>query len=148
MTRVLLLSLIVASSTLAQDVVVATDSSTSDMSIMTLMVSQITPASDTLWGVEDPQSDAEWQVFENAAADLIKMFDQARKGGSGENDIEWSNDAAWQKYIDEEVAALNAATIAVKSRDLEMLWAANDALYTPCEACHIDFNPAVDGENR
>ena len=35
--------------------------------IMEAMVVTITPASDIIWGVEDPQTDEEWQVLDDAA---------------------------------------------------------------------------------
>ena len=37
------------------------------MSINDLMITVVTPATDTLWGIEDPQSDEEWQVYIDAA---------------------------------------------------------------------------------
>jgi hypothetical protein len=33
---------------------------------MDLMVSKVTPATDTFWGIDDPQTDADWQVFIDA----------------------------------------------------------------------------------
>ncbi|MBT5219650.1 MAG: cytochrome c [Woeseia sp.] len=148
MLRLLLLSFVVGTATLAQDVPIAADSALSDMSIKVLMLNRITPASDTLWGVEDPQSAAEWKVFDDAAKQLIDAFAQARQGGSGNSDRKWASKAAWQTYIDEEVAALDAARQAIKLRNLEQLWEANDALYTPCETCHVEFNPGVASDDH
>jgi len=143
MLRFLLLSIAICSATLAQEV-----SSNAELSIKDLMLSRITSASNTLWGVEDPQSDAEWQVFDNAALELSADFETLRAGGSGSNDKEWAGKDSWQQYIDEEIAALDAARQAIKMRDIEKLWEANDALYTPCEACHIKFNPGVAADNQ
>jgi len=146
MLRPLLFSIFVCTVSLAQDVDGDLVGSSPDISIKALMLSQITPASDTLWGVEDPQSDAEWQVLDDAAVSLIKAFEMARAGGSGSLDRQWANSAAWQVFIDEEIAALSSARLAIKARDMEKLWEANDALYTPCETCHIEFNPGVTRE--
>lgn len=113
--------------------------------IMEMMVVTITPATDTLWGVEDPQTDAEWQVLDDAAASVIATFEKVRKGGGGPNDTTWAAEAGFQAYIDEEIAAAEAARAAIAARDLDALLAAGDELYPPCENCHIDFNPGVAG---
>lgn len=115
-------------------------------SIMELMTVIITPASDTLWGVDDPQTDAEWQVLTDAANTLIAAFEQAKTGGTGPNDKKWANDARWPAYVDEEMAALESAKSAIDARDIDKLFDANNDLYTPCESCHIDFNPGVSAE--
>jgi len=143
MLRFLALSLAVCSATLAQDV-----PDNAELSIKDLMLTRITTASNTLWGVEDPQSDAEWQVFDDAALELISDFERIRSGGSGSNDKEWASKDSWQKYIDEEITALDAAREAIKTRNMDKLWEANDALYTPCETCHIEFNPGVISDNQ
>lgn len=114
--------------------------------IMEAMVVTITPATDTLWGVDDPQTDEEWQVLDAAAVTVIESFEKMRDGGVGPNDNSWAADQKFLAYIDEEVAAANAARVAIAARDLDALFAAGDALYTPCENCHIDFNPAVSAE--
>jgi cytochrome c556 len=113
--------------------------------IMEAMVVVITPATDTLWGVDDPQSDEEWQALDDAASTVITSFEEMRDGGAGPNDDSWAADSKFLAYIDEEIAAANAAREAIAARDLDALFAAGDALYTPCETCHIDFNPAVSG---
>jgi hypothetical protein len=117
-----------------------------ELSIMELMVSNVTPATDTLWGIEDPQTDDEWQVFIDAADATIEAFEQAKKGGTGPNDNAWAADPVWQAYADEVIAAAKSAKTAISARDMEAVFEAGDALYTPCEACHIDFNSAVKAE--
>ncbi len=114
--------------------------------IMEAMVVTITPATDTLWGADDPQTDDEWQVLDDAAVTVIETFEKMRDGGAGPNDNSWAADNKFLAYIDEEVAAANAARQAIAARDLDSLFEAGDALYTPCETCHIDFNPAVSAE--
>lgn len=114
-----------------------------EVSIMELMVSKVTPATDTLWGIDDPQTDEEWQVYVDAANETIAAFEQSKIGGAGPNDKVWAADPKWQAYADEVIAAANSAKTAIAARDMDAMFEAGDALYTPCEACHIDFNPAV-----
>ena len=115
-------------------------------SIMVLMTDTITPASDIIWGVEDPQADEEWQVLDDAAVTLMETFAAARNGGGGPNDDGWASEAKFQAYIDQEIVALKQARAAIAARDLDGLFDAGGELYTPCEECHIDYNPAVSGE--
>ena len=114
--------------------------------IMEAMVVTITPASDIIWGVEDPQTDEEWQVLDDAAVTLMETFEATRKGGGGPNDDAWASEAGFQVYIDQEMVALEQARAAIEARDLDGLLDAGGELYTPCEECHIDYNPAVSGE--
>lgn len=139
MRKHLLLILFISALTFAKD-------SANETSIMDLMLTQIAPASDVIWSADDPQSDAEWQVFDDAADKLVAAFELSRQGGTGTSDAEWASDDRWKAYVDAEMVAINAAKLAIAARDIEKLWEANDALYTPCENCHIDFNPGVTGQ--
>jgi cytochrome c556 len=112
-------------------------------SIMVLMVDTITPASDIIWGVDDPQTDEEWQVLDDAAVTLIESFEATRNGGIGPNDDAWASEARFQAYIDQEIVALEQARAAIAERNLDGLFDAGGELYTPCEECHIDYNPAL-----
>jgi hypothetical protein len=58
--------------------------------IVELMVLDVTPATDTLWGADDPQTDDEWQLLDDAADATIKAFQRAKKGGAGPNDNAWA----------------------------------------------------------
>ena len=53
------------------------------MSVNDLMVTIVTPATDTLWGIEDPRSDEEWQVFIDAAEVVIDAGKTMKVGGTG-----------------------------------------------------------------
>ena len=139
MRKHLLLILFISALTFAKD-------NANETSIMNLMLTQVVPASDVIWSAEDPQTDADWQVFDDAADKLIAAFELSRQGGSGVNDAEWASDDKWKAYVDAEMAALDFAKLAIAARDIEKLWEANDALYTPCENCHVDFNPGVTGQ--
>ena len=110
---------------------------------MVLMTDTVTPASDIIWGVEDPQTDEEWQVLDDAAVTLAKAFEATRAGGIGPNDDAWASEAKFQAYIDQEMVALEQARAAIEARNLDGLFDAGGELYTPCEECHIDYNPGV-----
>jgi cytochrome c556 len=140
------LALLISPCTAEQDTSDAMPAPVAETTIMELMVATITPATDTLWGADDPQTDADWQVLDDAAVAVIETFEQVRNGGGGPNDDAWASEARFQAYIDEDIAAAEAARAAIAARDLDALFAAGDALYSPCENCHIDFNPGVEGE--
>ena len=140
-------SLLLNVSFAAQQLNEPADAQNSNDSVMAVMVTKVTPASDTLWGVGDPQSDKEWQELVVAADDTIAAFELIRNGGSGPNDNQWAFDAKWQDYTDEIVAAANRAKDAADKKNLDALFQANEAIYTPCEACHLDFNPGVAAED-
>lgn len=118
-------------------------SNAEDPSILDLMTTRVVPATDTLWGADDPQTDAEWQALEDAASETIDAFTIAKAGGSGPNDDSWATNDDWQAFSDEVIAAAELAKLAIAARDIEALWDAGDPLYTPCEACHIAYNPGV-----
>ena len=122
-------------------------SADSRATVMSVMLTEIMPASDTLWGVNSPETDAEWQNLVEAANDVISAFETIRNGGAGPNDNDWASEKTWQSYIDASVAAANKARNAGLQRDLDAMYEANDELYPPCESCHIDFNPGVEAEN-
>ena len=112
-------------------------------SVNELMMTVITPATNTLWAAEDPSTDAEWQALADAAALVIDATASIRLGGSGPNDMQWSADPAWQAFADDLDQAANDAYAAASKRDLDALFLANDVLYPPCEECHVQFHPGV-----
>jgi hypothetical protein len=115
-------------------------------SINDLMLDVVTPATNTLWGVEDPQNDADWSVFIAAASRVIDAGEQIKRGGNGPNDMTWAADPDWQAFADRLIDAANDARGAAETQDLDALFNANDVLYPPCEECHIQFHPGVDVE--
>ena len=112
-------------------------------SVLQIMESIIVPASDTLWGVEDPQSEEEWDNLEEAAAAIVAAGNAISKGGTGPKDREWAVQSEWQALAETMVKAATEARSAIAGRDLDALFDAGDELYPPCEACHKLFNPAV-----
>jgi cytochrome c556 len=147
MNRVILiptaLLLVATTASIGQDTVIPEVTSGT---IMEAMVVTITPASDIIWGVEDPQTDEEWQVLDDAAITLKEAFEATRAGGVGPNDNAWASEAKFQAYVDQEMAAIEHSRAAIAARDLDALFDAGGELYTPCEECHIDYNPAVSAE--
>jgi len=114
-------------------------------SVNDLMTDVITPASNTLWGVDEPSSDAEWQELAEAAMLIIDATEKFRSGGSGPNDNEWAADPAWQAFADTLIGAAKDANDAAIDHNIDALLNANDVLYPPCEECHMQFHPGVAG---
>jgi hypothetical protein len=121
------------------------DPASSRMSVNDLMLTVVAPATDTLWGIEDPRSDAEWQVFIDAADAVIAAGAALRQGGAGPNDDEWATDPAWRTFVDQLVDAAKVAREAAGNKDLDGMYTAGEIIYTPCEECHIRFHPGVQG---
>jgi len=116
------------------------------LSVMELMVTVVTPATDTLWGIEDPQTDEEWKVYIDAADTVIDAGRTIKAGGTGPSDSEWAAEPAWQGFADRMIGAAEDARTAAENRDLEAMFTAGEVLYPPCEECHLQFNPGVTGE--
>ena len=113
------------------------------MSINELMMTVITPATNALWGVEDPSTVDEWQALADSATLVIDAAATMKLGGSGPSDMQWAADPAWQSFTDTLAAAAADAYSAAMDKDLAALYQANDVLYPPCEECHLQFHPGV-----
>jgi cytochrome c556 len=127
----------------AQNAISEAEGPAPTMSIMELMTTVITPATDTLWGIEDPQTDEEWQVFIDAANVVIEASKTVKVGGTGPNDNEWASEPAWDAFADVLISAGEDALEAAKNQDVDAMFEAGGVLYPPCEECHIQFNPGV-----
>jgi hypothetical protein len=113
-------------------------------SVKNLMLTVITPATDTIWGVEDPQTDEEWQVLIDAATQVIDVSRQIKNGGTGPNDSAWAEDPEWQRFADVLIESGVEIQAAAQARDLDTLMdVSNEKMYPPCEECHLQFNPGV-----
>ena len=134
-----LLVIVAATISLAAD----QESAASQLSVNDLMVTVVAPATDTLWGIEDPQSDQEWQVFIDAANAVIGAGAALRQGGAGPNDNRWAADPAWQAFVDQLVDAAEFAREAAANKNLDGMYTAGEIIYPPCEECHIQFHPGV-----
>ena len=116
------------------------------ISILELMTTTIVPATNALWGIDEPQSDEEWQAYMSVADETIAAFEQTRMGGSGPNDAVWVADPRWTAYANEAILAGEQFKEAIQAQDMEAIWTAGDALLAPCSSCHNDFNPAVNNQ--
>ncbi|NOX70321.1 MAG: hypothetical protein GXP15_14115 [Gammaproteobacteria bacterium] len=113
------------------------------VTVKEVMEAVITPATNTLWGAEDPQTDEAWKELESAAIATVTAGTYVARGGSGESDREWSSEEEWQAFNTAMIEAAMDALTAIRARDIDALYDANDVLYPPCEGCHIAFNPGV-----
>ena len=115
------------------------------MSINDLMITVVAPATDTLWGIEDPQTEQDWQVFVDAAELVIDAGKTIKVGGTGPGDGEWARNPEWQAFADQLINAGEDAKRAARNKDLEAMYTAGEVLYPPCEECHLAFHPGVQG---
>jgi hypothetical protein len=127
----------------SNDTAPATAASKKSLSVNETMVSVITPATDYLWQMQDPQSDDDWKRLQDAAAVVIAAGSLIRQGGAGPNDDEWAADPAWQAFTDRMVDAAVDARIAARNKNLDALLEAGNVLYPPCEECHRQFHPGI-----
>jgi hypothetical protein len=113
-------------------------------SVNEVMLTIVTPATNTIWGIEDPQSAEEWQVFIDAAAQLIDAATRIKDGGNGPKDSTWASDPEWQRYADVLIESGKDIQAAARDRDLDTLInVSNDKMYPPCEECHLIFHPGM-----
>jgi cytochrome c556 len=118
------------------------------MPIKQLMEGTITDESNAIWAASDPPtSDEQWKALEQSALKLIAAAKVNAVGGTGPMDNEWAKQPAWKPFNDTMLAASEAALAAIRKKDHEALLAASDALYPPCEGCHLVFNPGVVNQN-
>lgn len=116
--------------------------------IKQLMETTITDASNAIWAAYDPPaSDEQWKTLEQAAVELVAAAKINAIGGTGPMDNEWAKQPAWKPFNDTMLAASEAALAAIRKKDHTALLAASDALYPPCEGCHLVFNPGVVNQN-
>lgn len=114
------------------------------LSVRDIMESALTPATNTLWGALEPQTDEDWQHLDNAAVVVIASMSLVGQGGSGPSDADWSAEPEWRSWTREVIEAAEAARRAIASRNIEALLDATDVMYPPCEACHIRFHTGVE----
>ena len=113
-------------------------------SVRNLMLTVITPATNTIWSIEDPQTDEERQVLIDAAAKVIDVSRQIKNGGSGPNDSTWAEDPAWQQFADALIESGIGIQAAARARDLDTLMdVSNEKMYPPCEERHLQFLPGA-----
>ena len=109
------------------------------VSIKEVMVSVITPTTNTLWGVGDPASDEEWQALEDAAIAVVASGALINLGGSGPQDNTWVKDPAWRAFTQVMTNAGIDALKAIRAKDIDALLEAGNVLYPPLRG----LSPAV-----
>ena len=116
----------------------------SKLTVNELMLSFITPATNAIWGVEEPQTDEDWQALAEAAQTVIDVSRRIKAGAAGPNDKTWATEPAWQAFADAMIESSNDLIAATEARDLDrFIEISNDKLYPPCEECHLRFHPAM-----
>ncbi|MEX0964762.1 MAG: hypothetical protein WDZ52_12055 [Pseudohongiellaceae bacterium] len=110
------------------------------LTVKQIMNAMITPATATIWGAYQLETDAQWQEVSNAALSVIAAGNLLQLGGAGENEASSAAETDWQGYNQQMIAAARQVIEAVQNRDEEALSAVgNDALYPPCESCHQQY---------
>jgi hypothetical protein len=116
---------------------------TPELTVMQVMMSMITPASNTLWAAENPQTEDEWQPLQYAAISIIASAKLINLGGTGVNDQLWAKDETWIAFSQAMANAGDKSLKAIRQKDIDALFEATDMLLSPCEGCHIQFNPNI-----
>ena len=108
-----------------------------ELSVKEVMNSIVTPATNTIWGAYQLETESQWQEVGHAATAVIGAANLLMLGGTGEGEAEIAGEAGWQRYNQQLLAAARQVLVAVDKRDENALpQVGNDALYPPCESCH------------
>ncbi|MBT3425250.1 MAG: hypothetical protein HOL98_13445 [Gammaproteobacteria bacterium] len=138
-TRILAIGLVLVTSTSVK----AEANAHAALTIKEVMESIIVPASDTLWAADDPQTEEEWQILEDAAIRTIAARYLMDLGGTGPDDNRWVKDPSWQAFSNAFDKAARDSLDAARDKNIDRLLDAGYELYPPCEGCHLIFNPGV-----
>ena len=113
------------------------DELTPELSVKEIMNSIVTPATNTIWGAYQLETESQWQEVGHAATAVIGAANLLMLGGTGEGETEIAGEAEWQRSNQQLLAAARQVLVAVDKRDENALsQVGNDALYPPCESCH------------
>ena len=113
------------------------DELTPELPVKEIMNSILTPATNTIWGAYQLETESQWQEVGHAATAVIGAANLLMLGGTGEGEAEIAGEAEWQRYNQQLLAAARQVLVAVDKRDENALsQVGNDALYPPCESCH------------
>ena len=120
----------------------------SPVSLNAEMVALVDHAGHELWEVEkaSPKAAIDWANVEHHAIQLAGAGALIRLAGTGVNDREWVQSAAWSKWAVALSDAAMAARKAAQDKNREALVAANSQLVESCEGCHKEFKPALPSE--
>jgi len=113
------------------------DELTPELSVKEIMNSIVTPATNTIWGAYQLETESQWQEVGHAATAVIGAANLLMLGGTGEGEAEIAGEALRQRFNQQLLAAARQVLVAVDERDENALsQVGNDALYPPCESCH------------
>ena len=115
------------------------------ISINEVMASLINHSADPIWVAawRNPQSDDDWRELEHLSRQLQVGGALLSIPGTGPADRVWTDNAKWRGYADQLSAAAARAGNAARSKDVALISRAGDEIVDVCEACHIDFKPAL-----
>jgi cytochrome c556 len=110
------------------------------LTVKQLMNALLTPATNTIWGAYQLETQAQWQEVENAALTVIAAAELLAAGGALEADQASAAEADWQAWNNDMIAAAEQVLNAVQEQDEQAVSeAGNNALYPPCESCHQQY---------
>ncbi len=110
------------------------------LTVKEVMDAIIIPMSAIIWGAYELETDDEWQEVSNAALAVIAAGNLLVRGGAGEGEEVTAVEPDWQSYNNQMINAARQVLAAVENKDEEALFnAGNDALYPPCESCHLQY---------
>ncbi len=108
-----------------------------ELSVKEIMNSIVTPATNTIWGAYQLETESQWQEVGRAATAVVGAANLLMLGGAGEGEAEIASEAEWQHFNQQLLAAARQVLVAVDKRDESALsQVGNDELYPPCESCH------------
>jgi cytochrome c556 len=107
------------------------------LTVKQVMNGVITPSTNIIWGAYQLETEAQWKEIENAALAVIAAANLLQMGGSGGEEMVIAQQAQWQRFTSQMIAASEKVLVAVAAKNEEALSATgNDDLYPPCESCH------------
>jgi len=110
------------------------------LTVKQVMNSVITPSTNIIWGAYQLETQAQWKEIENAALAVIAAANLLQMGGSSDEEMVIAQQAQWQSFTSQMIAAFEKVLVAVAAKDEEALsTAGNDDLYPPCESCHEKY---------
>lgn len=128
MKRVLLLLLIFNLNLFAQD----TDDSVDFAGVMQVMMTVLTPATNTIWEVDyfatEPYDDQTWARINVASEQIASALPSLAR-----------DNARWMNYLNELQNANNKILDSVELKDMVLFLQGYDEIYYPCEDCHTEF---------
>lgn len=103
-----------------------TDKQESLLSVKEIMNAMITPATTTIWGAYQLETEAQWQEVNNAALSVIAAGNLLQLGRTGAGEAQRAQEADWLQHSQLMIDAARRVIAAVQNKDEEALSAALD----------------------